>query len=165
MSWCGMAQNRQIEDVTESLRRCVAYGARAERLALSAPLRLLLPAETLRGAPPITAGYLVRAVLEHGIERFSGDQELFNRRYHPTLLRECFALELALNRGNWSGRRRRTEVVMRLQTGHSVDYWARRDGPERELLKLLARQLCATSANPPNVVSVSGNEPTSGLAS
>jgi hypothetical protein len=139
-----MSIYQTLQEVTEGLRRCVGWGASRERLGVNRHAFQSLPGlPSLDGLHAAAAGALIRDhLVKEGINRLVGTYQLFGRTYPAATIGAALQLELALSHPGWTSRHRRQEVMTLLRITYSVDWWAREDGPEWELLYLFAEQLC-----------------------
>lgn len=129
----------RVELVTNALKRCVGYGATAERVVNLAALRELVPITDHR-ISPVAHGSRIVTFLEEAIASFDAPVQWHDAEHAANKLRACFRLELRLSQIGWSAPRRRAEVLSLLGVGYTVASWSQPWGPERSFLRMLARR-------------------------
>jgi hypothetical protein len=133
---------RKIEEVTDALRAQVGRGLSPISAAMEPRFRDLVAPEEIEDAEPQQAGSMIVSAIDAAIDRIHGDRLLWKQRYADYVVRQALRRELALDSDALAFKRRWEALVM-LGQPFSVDHFARkRNLGERELMGVLARELC-----------------------
>jgi hypothetical protein len=126
--------------LAEELKKLVGWGAAPKRVAVMPNLRRLAGVEG--GTSLITAGKIIRKFIETAIQSI-GPAEFEGRQRDAHDLKRVFRLLLQFEGVSKSAENRRYTVIAKLGIPCTVDAWRRPDGPELDLMEILAKAMTA----------------------
>ena len=138
----------RVEEATGELKRLVGWGADWRRVAVCPILRQLAGATDIidyRRAGTKVMDYIITSISE-----LEGPWDFHGRRIDAHRMKWALRLLLKIEGAGSSAPCRRFRAIRALGlSGHTPQAWRRDPSPERDLLRLLAEQMCGIV--PPNL--------------
>ena len=143
----------EAHEIASELKELVGWGATPHKLVTMPRIRALTTEASLaEDASARAIGVEIQALLRGAIQQIGGGHQIlgFPHIFSARQVQSALEVLLALNRTGKSAtapnRRSRAIAILRLHV--AVDQWRRPDGPEFELMMILAKTLLEKKARP-----------------